>query len=210
MPNESRNHMVLPLPYIAEKKKSGGRVPRYPVSQSEPVRYNDFPSQSSLHVTRLRMGALVVVLVGVTLSMLMSLFFLFSGDHLRQPLPSFTLPSSLPVIGLMSVGGGVGIVLWITLSSLFKRKRDELPAQRSSILPRTPLMSAGARTPLPPEPSVRHTGERFSSGFEAQGDWWISSEWDAGPRKNTEKLEALHMRQRLRTLRLDDADDFPA
>jgi hypothetical protein len=141
--------------------------------------------------------------------MLMSLFFLFSGEHLCLALPTITFPSPLLVIGLMSVGGGVGIVLWMVRSSLMKRNRAKIPFQNSSVLPRTILVPSGGRMAFPPEPVERHTGELFVSGFDRQQvDRWISSEWDIEPRKNTDTLEALHIRERLRTLRSYYADDI--
>jgi hypothetical protein len=140
---------------------------------------------------------------------LMSLFLLFSDSHLCLSLPSVTFSSFLFVVGLMSAGGGVGVVLWMAWSSLLKRNQTKKPVQNSSILPGTILVSSGGRMAFPPEPVGRQTGELFLSGFDRQQvDRWISSEWDIEPRKNTDALEALHMRQRLRIVRSYYADDI--
>lgn len=207
MQSYSRNQMVL-LP-IAKKKKSSGRVPQHNVLQLESVRYEDFPAQSSHHFTGLRLAALVVVIVGVTLGMLISFFFLFSGGNIHLTFSSFTLQSSPSALSLVGIGCGIVVVLWITFSYLLKQKHEGVLAQRSAILPMATLVSTGGKTIFPPEPVERYTDELFLADFDTRVDRWISSEWDGEPQKNTDKLEALHMRQRLRKPRLSYVDNFP-
>ncbi len=171
-------------------------------SQPKRARNEDFPAQSSYHMSGLRVVALVVVFLGVTLSMLASFVFLFSGALVRLQLPVF-LPS-LSLIGLAGAGGGMGILLWILLTSILKQHPKRRFPQKQAPLPTATLFATGGMTARPPEPTDRQTGELFSS----QRDRWISSEWEGESQRQTEKLAALHMRQRLRTLRLSYADDF--
>jgi hypothetical protein len=203
----SRNQMVLPP--MVEKKKSSARLLQHNVLQLESVRDEDFPAQSSHHFTGLRIATLVATLVGVTLGMLISFFFLFSGGNLHLTFSSFTLLSSPPALGLAGIGCGIVVVLWITFSYLLKQKREKVLAQRNSILPIATLVSTGGKTVFPPEPVERYTDELFLADFDTRVDRWISSEWNVESQKNTDKLEALHMRQRLQMPRLFYVDDFP-
>src|SRR5579859_1607335 len=154
MSNYQKHSPLLPRPYPSNEKKSRDcPVRRNSVSLPclESAKGEDFPTQSSLHFTRFRVALLVVVLVGITIGLLLSGFFLFSGKAPLPPLDTLVMPSSLPIIGLVGAAGGVGIVLWITLSFLLKRSHM-IHAQKAWA-PHT-LVSAEWAIPLP-EPHRR-------------------------------------------------------
>jgi hypothetical protein len=206
MPNDQNNQLVLPLLYRRnEKKNREWLIQRDTASlpQSAPVKREDFPAQPSLHLTGVRIALLIVALACVTIGMFLSCFFLFFGTIPLSPIEACVLP----ITGLVGVGGGAGMVLWITLSLILKRPRVAMYAQRVSILPS--LLVSADRAIYPPEPCC--TGELVSSHFVTYGDRWIASEWREEPaRLNTDKQEAIHIRKRLLTLRLDDAEAFPS
>lgn len=208
MLSAQKSHNVSSRLYRKTRKEKGeGNRPsrQHPSStrSSSLAAGEDFPAQSALCFTRVRVIVLSLVLLGVTLSMLFSFFFLFTGGMLRFSLHALALPSLFPLIG---GGGGVGILLWITIAFFLKRKRGTTSDQLS-LLPAYALVSGfGA---FPPGPSRRRTGELFSSNVDTESDRWIALEWGRDPaRQSTDTLETTHVRQRLRTFQLSYLDDF--
>lgn len=204
MPNASSNHMRLPWPYRAEQQKEERWVPGDGRSPSAPGGSKDFVSPSSSRLTGWRLGALMIVLACVTLSMLMSFLLLFAGNTLHLLLASLTLPLSWSALGLMSIGGCVGMPLWITLSTLFKRKPRIRLTYGHAALSGTSL--GPARAAFFPEAPGDRPGELFSSDFESKRAQWFASAWDGKPRKQTDRLA---LRQRSRSLRLYYAGNAP-
>ncbi|BCL79655.1 hypothetical protein ccbrp13_21200 [Ktedonobacteria bacterium brp13] len=168
------------------------------VPQPNRVSDDDFPAQSSFHLSGVRMVALSGVFLGVTLSMLASFVFLFSGAPVRLLVPVLPFPS-WSLIGLTAAGGGVGILLWVALTSLFKHQVKGRSAQQSLPLPRMSRFATDRSIVLPSEPVERHTDALSSSAWKVKP----LAQWRA------EKRETVHLRQRLRTLRLYGADEFP-
>lgn len=193
---------ALPCPFAEEEKLPVQQVLSYScLPQPKRAKDEDVPLSSSYHVTGLRAVALLVVLIGVTLSMVTSFVFLFSGADVRLQLPVFPFLSPFSLLGLIGVGGGVGIVLRRKLISIIKHNPKKQRTQRNvSIV----TIATGGRIILPPKPADRQVGDLSSSWR----DRW-SPEWESELQRWAEKREALHMRQRLHALRFHAADGFP-
>ena len=87
MYNNGTTYRALPLPFQEKKKQSVQPMVHYSrLSQPKRAKDEDVLSQSSYHVTGVRTVVLLVVLLGVTLSMMASFVFLFSGAHVRAVL----------------------------------------------------------------------------------------------------------------------------
>ncbi|WP_136625309.1 hypothetical protein [Dictyobacter kobayashii] len=197
----------LPLPFREKKKRSETSAARQAcVPQPKREGCESSPSRPAFQVTRFIATHPVVLLLGVTPGMVASFVILFSGAPVCQPLPlpAFPFPSSVFPIGLAGAGGGAGILLWITLKFILKYRPKRRPAQKKNTLKTMAFFATGERIALPPEPPSRQTGELLS----LQRDRWISSEWNSAHQRQTEHLEVLHVRQRLRTLRSYYADDL--
>lgn len=196
---------ALPSPYRTTKKRNRDDLSQRNIvasPRSQQKSNADFPAQSSHHFTQVRVVLLTIVLVGVTLGMLLSFVWMFDGD---VPLNALMRLPSLSIMGLISVGAAAGIVLWMAHAFL-QRPAAQRPAQSTSVSPYPPILAA--RAVFPPEPY--QTDELFSSRFPSRVDQWTTSGWKMDTtRRNTETLEARHMRQRLSTLQLAYSDAFP-